>query len=128
MFNKTYMLVLFIVVLCLTVFAAYNMKPEKMEFSESLLNTESKVIGELVDHIKNLGSKIKNLEHELGMEKEKNNHHHKMNLRSLGIYNDARNLDSAVLANEIAQQASNFNVTASGGAGGVGGAATSSSA
>ncbi len=104
MFNTNYMLVLFLVILSLTVFAVYNMKADKMQLSESLLNNESKVINELVSHIKALSSKITNLENVLEMEKEKNKHHHKMNLRSLGIYNDARNLDSAILANEIAQQ------------------------
>ena len=76
----------------------YNKETQK-DFSESLLNSESKVIIELVDHIKHLKRKVSELENNLLQDKKVNEQNHKLQMRSLGILNDSRNLDNSHVAN-----------------------------
>ena len=101
MLNTT--LVIFGLIILLSAAAAcyyfyYNKETQK-DFSESLLNSESKVIIELVDHIKHLKRKVSELENNLLQDKKVNEQNHKLQMRSLGILNDSRNLDNSHVAN-----------------------------
>tara|TARA_B100001778_G_C18365610_1_gene528446 strand:+ start:411 stop:737 length:327 start_codon:yes stop_codon:yes gene_type:complete len=100
MLNTT--LVIFGLIILLSAAAYYYFyysKETQKDFSESLLNSESKVIIELVDHIKHLKRKVSELENNLSQDKKVNEQNHKLQMRSLGILNDSRNLDNSHVAN-----------------------------